>query len=247
MSRNPQTHAITDRGSRFLKAQKIEGILSLYKEIRNARILDIGAGSGYISEYFARLTGPNGRVASIDTVNQTAHDVAIDVQATTGTLIPYTNDTYDIAISNHVIEHVGGPDDQSSHLHEIHRILKTDGVLYLAVPNRWALLEPHYKLLFLSWLPKPAADIYVSLFKKAREYDCTPLSRSDIKKIASRHFDIEDMTRKGLRLFIEAELDGLKGRAAEFISSRFYFLCRPFIPTLIFVCRPKTPDLPTPA
>ena len=35
------------------------------------------------------------------------------------------------------------------HLREIRRVLRRDGLAYLAVPNRWALVEPHYRLALL--------------------------------------------------------------------------------------------------
>ena len=54
-----------------------------------------------------------------------------------------SNDHYavDIVISHHVIEHVR---DQGLHLDEMHRVLKAEGVAYLATPNKSSpLMEGH--------------------------------------------------------------------------------------------------------
>src|SRR3546814_5478078 len=67
-------------------------------------------------------------------------------QVVDGTTLPYSNDTFDIVVSNHVIEHVGNADAQRHHLDEIRRVLAPDGVVYFAAPNRWRLVEPHFRL-----------------------------------------------------------------------------------------------------
>ncbi len=238
-NKNLETHAITDRQSRSIKAKKIERIISSFHSIHGAAILDIGAGAGHITEYFADRVGPMGKVAGIDTSNQIRHQSSVDFQLAHGTTIPHPDHSFDIAISNHVIEHVGGPSDQTRHLFEIHRILKADGLLYLAVPNRRTLLEPHYKLFLLSWLPKSLADVYMRAFRKGSHYDCALLSRSDVGNMAASLFDIEDITQQALLIFISHELKGLAKKIAGFAARRFYFLLRPIIPTLIFICRPK--------
>jgi SAM-dependent methyltransferase len=38
-------------------------------------------------------------------------------------------------------------------LDEVWRVLKPGGLAYLACPNRYSLVEPHYRLPFLSWFP----------------------------------------------------------------------------------------------
>jgi hypothetical protein len=48
---------------------------------------------------------------------------------------------------------VGDLVDQRHHLSEVRRVMNPTGIGYIAVPNRWMLVEPHYRLAFLSWLP----------------------------------------------------------------------------------------------
>ena len=53
---------------------------------------------------------------------------------------------------------------------EMRRVLTDDGVLYLGLGNRLGVMEPHYRLPFLSYLPPALADRYVRLFGRADRY-----------------------------------------------------------------------------
>ena len=64
---------------------------------------------------------------------------------------------------------------QAQHLGEIRRVMKPSGAGYLAVPNRWMLTEPHYRLKFLSWWPHGWRTPYLKLMGKGDFYDCEPL------------------------------------------------------------------------
>ena len=89
--------------------------------------------------------------------------------------MPFANASFDLVITNHVIEHVGEVNEQLQHLKEIARVLSSTGQCYLAVPNRWMLTEPHYRLKFLSWWPKKCRSSYLKLMGKGEFYDCEPL------------------------------------------------------------------------
>jgi ubiquinone/menaquinone biosynthesis C-methylase UbiE len=163
------THAALDHESRYRKARKIEALLARRKNLAGARLLDIGTGSGLVAEYFLERVGPAGAVAAVDRVRQLRTEAPIEFHATEDTTLPFADESFDIVISNHVIEHVGGRRDQKNHLEEIRRVLKADGLLYLAVPNLWGMVEPHYRLPFLSWLPRPIASGLVRLSGRGAE------------------------------------------------------------------------------
>jgi ubiquinone/menaquinone biosynthesis C-methylase UbiE len=112
-------------------------------------LLEIGTGSGGIAHYFATHKSIRCDVAAVDVVDQRLLRDKFKFVLIEDTALPFANGSFDVVISNHVIEHVGNRDAQYHHLSEIHRVLKMDGVGYLAVPNRWMLVEPHYKLIFL--------------------------------------------------------------------------------------------------
>ena len=156
-----QPHAILDGDSRRLKAQKIARLVETVRPLRGARLLDIGAGSGYIASNLGELVGDEGEVWAVDVNDQRRTNEGYRFKAVTGTALPFEDDSFDVVLSNHVIEHVGDRSAQLHHLREVGRVLAPGGVCYLAVPNRWGLVEPHFRLPFLSWIPAPLRDPYV--------------------------------------------------------------------------------------
>lgn len=170
MSKLP--HATTD--NRYKKAINIENLLSIKSTSKTYKILEIGTGSGLIASYFANQSLFKFEVHSVDVIDQCVDKNHINFQLIKNTILPYKNSEFDIVISNHVIEHVGDIDMQCSHLNEIYRVLKSDGEVYLACPNRFMIKEPHYQLYFLSWLPRALSNKYLTLFNKNNQYDCYP-------------------------------------------------------------------------
>jgi SAM-dependent methyltransferase len=73
--------------------------------------------------------------------------------------------------------------EQHTHLAEIGRCLRDNGKLYIAVPNRWGLIDAHYRLPFLGWLPRQLAHGYLRLTRKADKYEWYPLSRREILRL----------------------------------------------------------------
>src|SRR5262249_49347647 len=141
------SHANLDAASRARKAQKIAALLGT-DSLRGARVLEIGTGSGVISAELARLVGPDGIVESVDVVDERIEVEGYRFTRVSGTALPFADSSFDVVISNHVIEHVGSELDQAHHLREISRLLGTDGRYYLASPSRASIVEPHFQLPF---------------------------------------------------------------------------------------------------
>ncbi len=80
-------------------------------------------------------------------------------------------------------------------IREIYRVLKTDGVCYFAGPNKFELIEPHYRLPFLSWLPRGLADCYMRISGKGSCYPEKPYSFPNIRKLVS-NFKVTSYTEK---------------------------------------------------
>ncbi len=157
-------------------------LLGLADEGPPLRILEVGTGSGGIANYFG--THPSGRFAveSVDVVDERLVREGYSFRKVEDAALPFPDASFDLAISNHVIEHVGSEFEQRRHLAELRRVLKPGGRGYLAVPNRWMLVEPHYKLAFLSWLPRRWRTPYLRAAGRGEHYDCEPLQMRELER-----------------------------------------------------------------
>ncbi len=167
-----KSHANMTINQRLQKARKIEMILKNHTSLEEKSILEIGTGSGIISNYFSTLTGEKGTVTSVDIIDERLITKGFHFELVKNEHLPFDDDSFDIIISNHVLEHVGNYKTQKTHLFEMKRTLRDHGYIYLAFPNRYSIIEPHYRLPFLSWLPNKMASLYLRIVNKADKYDC---------------------------------------------------------------------------
>lgn len=136
-------YASSDPVQRRKKAEKIIWILEQRRPLRGLRILEIGTGSGIIAACLADRVGPEGDVTAVDVVDQRILRNGYRFIRVSDAGLRCEDQSFDVVVSNHVIEHVGTHSQQLTHLREIHRVHKPEGFGYLAAPNRWAIIEPH--------------------------------------------------------------------------------------------------------
>lgn len=233
-------HAAVNMSSRQQKAYKIERLLQLEPGNGPFRLLEVGTGSGGIAHYFATHHQLDCDVDAVDVMDQRVIQEGFSFYLLKDTDLPFPDETYDVVISNHVIEHVGQWLEQENHLSEIKRVLKPNGVAYLAVPNRWMIMEPHYKLPFLSWLPRPLRTPYLKASGKGHFYDCEPLTASRIKKLTkAANLVPTDITHRAFRETLKIEDKNsnkeipLKWLARR--SDRTLSRLTPISPTLVYL------------
>lgn len=242
LERSRRPHVVMDADSRVHKARKIIALVGEERFARARNVLEIGCGSGVISATLAQLGGPGLRMHAVDVVDSRSVMHGYDFQRVAGTALPFADGAFDIVISNHVIEHVGPPAAQMAHLLEIHRVLAPAGIGYLAVPNKWRLVEPHFRLPLLSWLPQGAADHFVRLARKGSHYDCLPLSRSRaLALFDAAGFTAVDATSDALRATVALEFpaSGLMASASGRIPDRWLQRGVQAMPTFVFLLRPR--------
>lgn len=200
------SHAAPDRQSRTFKARKIERLLGAGVLRDGAALLDIGAGSGWIAQHFASHPQFRLAVTAVDARDERVARDGYAFQQVTGATLPFPDHSFDIVLSNHVIEHVGGEAEQLQHLAEARRVLRPGGTFYLAVPNRWSLIEPHYRLPFLSWLPAGLAGAYVRAARRGSWYDCRLLGPLQARRLLNgAGFSAADVSAEALVALIELE------------------------------------------
>jgi phosphatidyl-myo-inositol dimannoside synthase len=238
-------HASLDLVSRDAKARKIERLLGLQPRSRPIRLLEVGTGAGGIAHYFGTHESLRCEVDAVDVQDHRQVRDGYRFTAVGDVRLPFGDRTFDVVISNHVIEHVGGADAQRLHLQELRRVLDTGGLAYLAVPNRWQLVEPHFQLAFLSWLPPSWRSRYVRLRGRGREYDCRPLTTSELERqLRTAGFDFVQEHARALRLTFEIE----RPRAFVYthifrrIPDGVFARLRAVFPTLIYLLRRRGDD-----
>jgi len=232
-----QPHAVLDLASRRLKGIKIERLLDLAARPQPMRMLEIGTGSGGIAHYFATHPDLRIEVDAVDIVDNRLVNEQYRFQLVPGTALPFADQSFDVVLTNHVIEHVGDENAQLAHLSEIRRVLRPDGVGYLAVPNRWQFVEPHYKLALLSWWPHSWRSSYLRVFRDAEFYDCEPLSMKQVEHLLGQSgFVFSGLGVRALRQTLELEhpVDSVLRRVFDRVPDFCISAVAPMIPTLIY-------------
>lgn len=239
-----RAHVIADRDSRLLKSAKIIKLIGEQRFGAADNLLEVGCGSGVISSALAVAGQGQLDVCAVDVADNRIEKDGYDFQQIDGTTLPYPDKSFDLVVTNHVIEHVGDRTAQLHHLQEITRVLKPDGLIYLAVPNRWRVFEPHYRLPLLSWLPQWSSDAYVRLSRRGTHYDCRPLGPRDaIALFREANMQIQDATLDALRatLSIEHHSQPLARLINKLLPNWMLSISMPIIPTFVFLLRPRQP------
>lgn len=237
MKRERLPHAPMDIEARRWKGMKIERLLDIQPAAPGRRLLEIGTGSGGIAHYFATHADLKLQVDAVDVVDSRRIQDAYRFTLVRGVDLPFADASFDYVISNHVIEHVGEREDQLNHLREIRRVMKPGARAYLAVPNRWMLIEPHYRLAFLSWLPHSLRSPYLRMRRRGDFYDCEPLRLCELESMMETSgLSFCNVGTRALRLFFEIERAGSAwDRYLRMLPDAAIDIWRRLNPTLIYV------------
>jgi ubiquinone/menaquinone biosynthesis C-methylase UbiE len=98
----------------------------------NARILEIGAGpSNRTSRFLASL----GSLTGVDISDEVfQNDALANAQVSNGSLLGFPDESFDLCVSDFVLEHVTDPD---VHFREVARVLAVEGFYCFRTPNLW--------------------------------------------------------------------------------------------------------------
>ncbi len=230
-----------DETKRRLKAEKIVAVLQHFLgrgDLSGLTAIDIGCSTGFTVD---TLRGAGCTVVGLDIdapglayavsrFGERASFVCAD-----GSGLPFADRSIDIVVFNHIYEHVVDPD---AVLDEIRRVLRPGGVAYFGFANRLGVIEPHYRLPFLSWLPRKAADRYVSLTGRAEEYYEQFRTRRGLLQMC-RGLNVWDYTYTVLA-------DSEKFHARDMVPSRLaqappqlWRALAPIMPTFIWIGTPS--------
>ncbi len=240
-------HSMYDKDLRLNKAKKTLAVLNDYLgDLSNLKLLDIGCSSGIMtyeySKYFKNVTGIDLDDKAVKFAKQNKQSHNIEYFAGPIEESNFGNEIYDVITCSHIYEHVPSSNDL---MDKIYQLLKPGGVCYFAAGNRFNLniIEAHYKLPFLSFLPKKLANIYISIFREENRYYETHLSLTKLRKLVSR-FDVEDYSLKIIKQpsrFHATDMlleNTLKYYLSNFLGKAFYY----FFPTYVWILKKRYDD-----
>jgi ubiquinone/menaquinone biosynthesis C-methylase UbiE len=133
-------------------------------------MLDAGCGSGRVFKYtFDDPQRPH-LIVGVDLTDEPRANGNVDAAARADLArLPFRDETFDIAISSHVAEHLTQPE---AVFRELSRVLKHGGRLLILTPNRWhyvtmsAALMPHsFHLKFNQSRGVDAHDIFPTVYR----------------------------------------------------------------------------------
>ena len=149
------------------RGELVAKILHQFTDLQGKEILDVGCGDGataaVLSRHGAKVTGlepQNSEISNpaIRLLHESFEDFDGDAQM------------FDIIIMQDVLEHLP---DAAVALKKSSRLLKKGGLLYIATPNRFSIInlfcDPHWQLPLVSILPRNGVKFLVNtVFRKDR-------------------------------------------------------------------------------
>ena len=173
----PVVHKLTDYdnpkslGSR-LRSRRAAMLITMVQNQQNrtgnASILDIGGTVAYWRPLLPIfLASGRCQIHVVNLLKPTESHDAIETSVADGRRLPFDDQSFDIAHSNSVIEHVGQWRDMAAFAGEVRRVAAS---YFVQTPNFAFPIEPHYGLPFIHWL---APQVRASLLQ------CRPLGRFD--------------------------------------------------------------------
>jgi SAM-dependent methyltransferase len=185
---------LSDLESRAKRAAKVLAALALFDRRDSATLtcLDLGCGSGIIAQ---RLAERFGRVVACDLDPAgVAYGRArfgranLDHLVADATELPLAAHSCDVVLCMHVYEHVASAERLVA---EIRRVLRPGGLCFLSGPNRLRPYEPHLRLWFVHWLPRPLTDALLAVLGRG-PYGERPRTRRGLLRLL-RDFEVVDL------------------------------------------------------
>ena len=226
-----------DEEHRRAKARKLLGVLIHFlgrSNLDGLRVADVGCSAGFIADELARAGGLTVGIdidePGLAKASRRFGDRVLFALGD-GERLPVADRSLDVIVFNHIYEHVVHPYDVFT---ELHRVLADDGAVYLGLANRLGILEPHYRLPFLSYLPPSLADFYLRLSGRGDRYYERLHTRPTLRGLA-RSFTVWDYTVPVIR---EPQLfasEAVVPRALRSLPTAALKALLPVIPTYIWV------------
>lgn len=235
----PTANRLEEMEGRGLRARRILAIVAAFTPIRiaTATVLDVGASHLHIAR---QIAASGARVIAID-VDRSALEkgaahggVPVAAIAASGLALPFRDECFDLVVCNHIYEHVADP---SLLLQEIRRVLRPGGYCYFSGGHKYQLIEPHFRLPLLSWLPTPIANRILQALGKGN-YDIRFLTLRDIPSLFAGFASSSNITSKLLLRAEEFRIGpGWASRLLGMVPIRVVGMIGSLAPTHIWLLR----------
>jgi len=214
---------------------------------KSGLLLDLGCGWGHLNRLFLEkgietvgVEIVKKRIQNSKKISPKGNYILAD-----GCKLPFKKRCFDTIISNDVLEHV--PYDLANPMfEEANRTLKTNGVVYISVANRYQIQEPHTFVPFLTWFPRPFWNTVHKLVKnRPMEWVVYPYTTRRLKNLCKEtkfHYEnfmwiyalykvskMDYIGNRTLRKIVKTIKKLGFTRQAQIIAERFS--------VIIFVCR----------
>jgi 2-polyprenyl-3-methyl-5-hydroxy-6-metoxy-1,4-benzoquinol methylase len=232
-----QQPLMLDEANRTQKAKKIAAIVEHFlgrTDLTNLKVLDIGCSGGIVASVL-QSHGADVVGVDIDVPGVTrgqamvGNRVAFVLADAEG--LPFRDHCFDVVVCNHVYEHVVDP---GALFADLRRVLGPDGVAYLGLANRLKVIEPHYRLPFLSWLPRGLAHRYVRATGRAPHYHERLVTRRGLKRLC-HDFEVWDYSRAVIASPERFDAEDAVSNTVASLPNWVVRLARPLFPTYFWI------------
>jgi SAM-dependent methyltransferase len=171
------------------------------------RVLDLGAGFGSLSLYFAHLgaevvaVDPHGERLEVGAAVARRHGLAASAITASATDLPLPDSVFHFAVANNALCYVVDRDARRMALAELLRVLMPGGWFVMRNPNRFTPIDPFTGLVGIAYLPTSASGSVARRIGR---------DRSDVR-LTSPYGAVRELRRAG---FVEVQLGRAPGRGA---------------------------------
>jgi SAM-dependent methyltransferase len=192
---------------RHFRKRRIQLFCSAFPPSSCRTILDVGG-----TPHIWRLLGDRYQVTLLNPDACELNTEHYECVIGDGRNLEFPDNSFDVAFSNSVIEHVGTWDDMQRMASELQRVGRC---FYCQTPNKWFPVEPHLGTLFLHWWPALLQFFFVTRYLTLWGL----MNKPDRQQVEKSLADIRLLTRRDLkRLF----------PGATILTERFFFLAKSY-------------------
>lgn len=141
--------SIVEPFSRHFRRKRMAQFAALFTPTAGDKIVDVG---GYVDNWLLIDAEPS--VLLVNLEDEHWNDGRFEKVKGDGRQLTFENESFDIAYSNSVIEHVGSWEDQKAFAAELRRVGRR---YYVQTPNRHFPIEVHVLAPLVQYLPRPVA------------------------------------------------------------------------------------------